>query len=108
MRVIDQIFGWVMVILGIVHAFFLFRAHGFQSLSTYYLVIIILLAGLINVSRAQTPKGLLKFTSSFANFVVVASSGFTAFNLRSVLRDNLQVPILLIIAIIELAFSIWG
>ena len=108
MKVIDQIFGWIMVILGIVHAFFVFRAHGFQSLSAYSMVIIILLAGLINVSRAQAPKGLLKFTSSFANVVVVASSGVTAFSLRSVLRDNLQVPILLVIAIIELAFSIWG
>jgi len=108
MKVIDQIFGWIMVILGIVHAFFAFRAHGFQSLSAYYLVVIILLAGLINVSRAQAPKGLLKFTSSFANIVVVASSGVTAFSLRSVLRENLQVPVLLVITIIELAFSIWG
>src|SRR6516165_10780998 len=105
MKVVDQIFGWIMVILGIVHAFFVFRAHGFQSLSAYSLVIIILLAGLINISRAQTPKGLLKFTSAFANVVVVASSGVAAFSLRSVLRDNLQVPVLLVVAIIELAFS---
>jgi hypothetical protein len=108
MKVVDQIFGWIMVILGVVHAFFVFRAHGFNSLSAYSGVIIILLAGLINVSRAQAPKGLLKFTSAFANVVVVASSGVTAFTLRSVLRDNLQVPILLVVAIIELAFSIWG
>ncbi len=108
MKVVDQIFGWIMVILGVVHAFFVFRAHGFNSLSAYSGVIIILLAGLINVSRAQVPKGLLKFTSAFANVVVLLSSGVTAFNLRSVLRDNLQVPILLVVAIIELAFSIWG
>lgn len=108
MKVIDQIFGWIMVILGVVHAFFVFRAHGFNSLSAYSGVIIILLAGLINVSRAHAPKGLLKFTSAFANVVVVASSGVTAFSLRSVLRENLQVPILLVVAVIELAFSIWG
>jgi hypothetical protein len=108
MKVVDQIFGWIMIILGIVHAFFVFRAHGFDSLHTYFGVIIIVLAGLINVSRAQAPKGLLKFTSIFANAIVLASSGAVAFSLRSVLRDNLQVPILLVVAIIELAFSIWG
>ncbi len=108
MKVVDQIFGWIMVILGIVHAFFTFRAHGFSSLSAYSWVIIMVLAGLINVCRAQTPKGLLKCTSIFANIVVLLSSGITAFTLRSVLRDNLQVPILLVVAIIELAFAIWG
>jgi hypothetical protein len=108
MKVVDQIFGWIMVVLGFVHGAFVFRAHGFDSLHSYFGVIIILLAGLINVSRAQAPKGLLKFTSIFANVVVLASSGATAFTLRSVLRDNLQVPILLVVAVIELAFSIWG
>jgi hypothetical protein len=108
MKVIDQMFGWIIVVLGVVHAFFVFRAHGFNSLSAYSGVVIILLAGLINVSRAQAPKGLLKFTSAFANIVIVATSGVTTFSLRAVLRDNLQVPILLGVAVIELAFSIWG
>ncbi len=108
MKVVDQIFGWIMVILGVVHAFFIFRGHGFSSLSAYSGVIIILLAGLINISRAQTPKGLIKFTSSFANTVVVASSGVLTYSLHSMLRENLQVPILLVVAVIELAFAIWG
>lgn len=108
MKVVDQIFGWVMVVLGIIHALFVFRAHGFNSLPAYSGAVIILLAGLINVSRARAPKGLLKFTSTFANVIVVASSGVMAFTLRSVLRDNLQVPILLVVAVIELAFAIWG
>ncbi len=108
MKVVDQIFGWIMVILGVVHALFVFRGHGFSSMAAYSGAAIIVLAGLINVSRAQAPKGLLKFTSAFANVIVVASSGITAFTLRSVLRDNLQVPILLVVAIIELAFAIWG
>ncbi len=108
MKTFDQIFGWIMVILAVVHAFFVFRAHGLVSLSAYFGVIIILLAGLINISRAQTPKGLIKFTSTFANIIVIASTGFAAFTLRSVLRDNLQGPILLVVAVVELLFAIWG
>lgn len=108
MRVVDQIFGWAMVILGVVHAAFAFRSHGFSSLSFYSGVIIVVLAGLINVCRAQAPKGLLKFTSMLANVVVVASTGVVTYSLMSVLRDNLQVPILLVVAILELAFAIWG
>ncbi len=108
MKTIDLIFGWIMVVLGVVHAFFAFRSHGFSSFAAYYGVIIIVLGGLINVSRAKAPKGLIKFTSAFANIVVVASTGVLAYSLHSVLRENLQVPVLLVVAVIELVFSIWG
>lgn len=107
MKWIDYLFGWVMVALGIVACAFTFRAHGFSSLGSYYAGLFIVLAGLVNVARAQVGKsvGLMRLTAIFANLVVLIPAISNTVTLRAVLRQNPQVPLLAIAAFIELLFS---
>lgn len=108
MKFIDQLFGWVLVALGAVWVAFTFRAHGFSSLSAYSGGVLIVVAGLANVSRAGASSGLLRFTAAFATTFVLAMSLMNAFSMRAVLRQNPQAPVLVIAAAIELIFCIWG
>jgi len=108
MKVIDQLFGWVLVALGVVWFAFTFRAHGFSSFSVYSPGVLIIIAGLVNVSRASTSNGLLRFTAAFATSYVLVMAAMNAFTLRAVLRQNPQAPILVIASVIEIIFCIWG
>ncbi len=108
MKWIDYLFGWVMVALGIVACAFTFRAHGFSGLAPYYSGLFIVLAGFVNVARAQIGKsvGLMRLTAVFANLVVLIPAISNTVTLRAVLRQNPQVPLLAIAAFIELLFSL--
>lgn len=108
MKFVDQLFGWVLVGLGIVWVAFTFRAHGFSSLQSYSAGVLIIVAGLVNVSRAGASSGLLRFTAAFTTIFVLAMSLLNAFSMRAVLRQNPQAPILVIAAVIEVIFCIWG
>jgi hypothetical protein len=107
MKWIDFLFAWVMVALGVVSCAFTFRAHGFSSLAPYYGGLFIVLAGLVNVVRAQIGKstGLMRITASFANIIVLIPASANTVTMRTVLRQNPQVPVLAIAALIELLFS---
>lgn len=108
MKIVDQLFGWALVVLGIVWTAFTFRAHGFTGISIYAPGAIIVLSGLVNVARAGASSGMLRFASVFANVFVLCLSLANAFSMRAVLRQNPQAPILVVAAIIETIFSIWG
>jgi len=108
MKIVDQLFGWVLVALGIVWCFFTFRAHGFAGIVWYSSGVLILVAGLINIARAGASNGFLRFGSAFANVFVLVLGLVTAFSLKAVLRQNPQAPILTVAAAIETIFSIWG
>jgi hypothetical protein len=107
MKWIDYLFGWIMVALGIVTCAFTFRAHGFSGLSPYYTGLFIVLAGLVNVARTQSGKSvsLMRLTALFANVIVLIPAIANTVTLRAVLRQNPQVPLLAIAALIELLFS---
>ncbi|HYH00117.1 MAG TPA: hypothetical protein VD837_13365 [Terriglobales bacterium] len=108
MKIVDQLFGWVLVILGLVWTAFTFRAHGLGGISVYAPGAMIVLAGLVNVARAGSSSGMLRFASVFANLFVLSLSLANAFSMASVLRQNPQAPILVVAAVIETIFSIWG
>lgn len=108
MKIVDQLFGWVLVALGIVWTAFTFRAHGLAGLSFYAPGAMIILSGLVNIARAGASSGMLRFASVFANLFVLSLSLANAFSLHSVLRQNPQAPILVVAAAIETIFSIWG
>jgi hypothetical protein len=108
MKTIDQLFGWIIVGLGIVYCAFTFRAHGLGSLAAYAAGVLIVVAGLVNVSRANASSGLLRFTSAFATIFVLALAVANSFSMRAVLRQNPQAPILVVVAVIEVIFAIWG
>lgn len=108
MKIVDQLFGWVLVALGVIWTAFTFRAHGFAGISFYAPGVIIILCGFVNVARAGASSGMLRFASVFANIFVLSLSLANAFSMRAVLRQNPQAPILVVAAVIETIFSIWG
>jgi hypothetical protein len=108
MKTVDQLFGWIIVGLGIVNCAFTFRAHGLNSLTVYAGGVLIVVAGLVNVSRANASSGLLRFTAAFATIFVLALALASSFSMRAVLRQNPQAPILVVVAVIEVIFAIWG
>jgi hypothetical protein len=108
MKIVDQLFGWVLVALGIVWCAFTFRAHGVSAVSWYSSGVLIVVAGLVNIARAGASNGFLRFGSACANIFVLALALATAFSLRAVLRQNPQAPVLAVAAAIETIFSIWA
>lgn len=113
MRILDQLFGWILVGLGGLHCAFTFRYYGGFSLAAIWVFsggIAIMLAGFLNISRAQAGKssGVLGFGSVFANLFVIAVGIAVLLTVRHSLSANPQVPILLAVGIVEFAFSVRG
>lgn len=113
MRILDQLFGWILVGLGALHAAFTFRYYGGLSLAALWFFsagIAVMLAGFLNISRAQAGKssGVLGFATVFANLFLIVISIAAALNMRHALSANPQVPVLLAVSVVEFAFSVRG
>lgn len=108
MKIVDQLFGWAMIVLGAIFCEFVFRSHGLDSPSSYSGGMIIVIAGLVNVARVGASGAMLRFASAFANVFVLLTAITNAFTLRDVLHQNPQAPILVIAALVEVIFAIWG
>lgn len=112
MKILDQFLGWVMFGLGAIHAVFTFSMYQGLTLPAVWFFsggVAVMLAGLVNVLRARIGKnGLLKFTSVFANVLVLAITLAMAFLLGSLVRHNPQVPLVGAVVALELVFSVAG
>jgi hypothetical protein len=114
MKVLDQIFACLMIVLGAIHSAFTFafyKSFGLPALWFFSAGFVLILAGFINLLRVQGKStGLLRFTSILGNLAaaVIAIGAIIATGGPPLFRQNPQVPMVAIVVFIELVFSFRG
>jgi malic enzyme len=109
-RTLDTIFGWAMIVLGVVHsaATVTMRPANLGTVWFFGAGTAVMMAGLLNVIRVRRNSGFERGSSILANFLIVAMlAGVTIFLYRQ-LTHNPQVLAAWGVTLIELAFSLRG
>lgn len=110
MKTIDQIFGWLMIALGVAQCVMGFRIHPLSSvtLGVSGTVVAVVVSGFLNVSRARHGDGLTRAFSLIGNVLVLALAVGLAWPVRYHLLQHWQVLGLLVVMVIELLFAFLG
>ena len=107
MNALDQIFGWLMIALGVAQSVTNFRiqssSHLTLSLSGAAAAIIV--SGFLNVSRARHSDGLTRAFSVIGNLLILVLAVGIAWPVRYHLLHNWQALGILIVTVIELLFA---
>jgi hypothetical protein len=107
-KTIDQIFGWLMIGLGVTHCVASFRIQPLSHLTVWLsgTAAAIVVTGFLNVSRARHSDGLTRAFSLIANLLILALAVGLAWPVRYRLLHNWQALGILIVAVVELLF-VW-
>lgn len=110
MSVLDQIFGWLMIVLGIAQCVTSFRLHSANhlNLSLSGTAVAIIIGGFLNVSRARRSDGLAQAFSVIGNLLILALAIVIAWPMRYHLLQNWQTLSLLVATVAELLFALHG
>jgi hypothetical protein len=113
MKFLDTLCAWLVVVLGIFHTvvmFTVYRRASSPALWFFTSGMFLILAGLINVVRAQGGRGtaLFRFTVMFANCSLIAVGLMAMYLFVGILWRNPQVPAVFVLGVAELLFTMRG
>lgn len=110
MNVVDQIFGWLMIALGVAQCVTSFRVQPLSHLTVWLsgTAVAMLVTGFLNVSRARNKDGLTRAFSLIANLLILALAVALAWPVRYHLLHDWQALGILIVTVIELLFAFHG
>ena len=110
MKRLDQVFAWILFLLGIIHCaltFFIYPQPSLPAVWSFGTGAALIVTGLLNFVRIRHGSNLLllREASIAANFLMFVVAAAAAWNVRFTLLSNPQVPILLIASFGEILFS---
>lgn len=110
MNAVDQIFGWLMIALGVAHCVASFRIQPLSHLTVWLsgTAVAMIATGFLNVSRARNKDGLTRAFSLIANLLILALAVGLAWPVRYHLLHDWQALGILIVTVIELVFAFHG
>ena len=110
MSTLDQIFGWVMIALGIALCVtsFHIQSASHLSLSLSGTAAAMIVGGFLNVSRARHSDGLTRAFSVIGNLLILVLAVGIAWPVRYHLRHNWQALGVLVVTVVEVLFAFRG
>lgn len=110
MNIIDQVIGWLMIVLGVAHCVTSFRIQPLSHLTVWLsgTGVAMIVGGFLNVSRARHGDGLTRVFSLVANLLILALAVALAWPLRYHLLRDWQALGILAATLIELLFAFHG
>jgi hypothetical protein len=110
MRTVDRILGWTLLAFGLLHTIGgIFQMSRNLNLDTSWFFsggLAIIFCAFLNLVRAQREDKMIARTSVIANLMLVILSVLLCWVLRPDLKTNPQAVVLLLLAILELLFSV--
>ena len=111
MKTTDQIFAWIVLLLGCVHCAVTFVVHKTFTVEAIWFVsggLVLIFGALLNLVRIARPDDrLLARASALANLLLFALFGIAmVWLLRGDLKQNPQVIVVAIAIAVELGFSL--
>jgi phosphoglycerol transferase MdoB-like AlkP superfamily enzyme len=106
-KTLDQIFGWLMIGLGVAYCVTSFRIQSLSHLTVWLsgTAVAMIVGGFLNVSRARRSDGLTQAFSVIANCLILALAVGLAWPVRYHLLHNWQALGILIATVVELLFA---
>ncbi len=110
MNIVDQIFGWLMIALGVARCITSFRIQPLSHLTVWLsgTAVAMIIGGFLNVARARHGDGLTRGFCLVGNLLILALAAALAWPVgRHLLRDWQTLGIL-VVTLIELLFAFRG
>ena len=107
MNPVDQIFGWLMIALGVAQCVTGFRIRPLSHVTVWLsaTAAAMIMNGFLNVSRARHSDGLTRAFSVIANLLVLVVAAGLAWPVRYHLLHNWQLLGILVASVVELLFA---